>query len=51
MSEPVNYSVHGNVAVLRINNPPVNALSQAVRQGLADGMDRAEADTAESKPF
>ncbi len=46
MTDPVSYSIHGHVAVLRINNPPVNALSQAVRQGLADGMDRAEADTA-----
>ncbi|MEH6523063.1 3-hydroxyacyl-CoA dehydrogenase NAD-binding domain-containing protein [Sulfitobacter sp.] len=45
MTDPVSYSIHGPVAVLRINNPPVNALSQAVRQGLADGMDRAEADT------
>ena len=46
MSEPVNYSVHGNVAVLRIHNPPVNALSQAVRQGLSDGMAQAENDAA-----
>ncbi|MCX7567283.1 3-hydroxyacyl-CoA dehydrogenase NAD-binding domain-containing protein [Sulfitobacter sp. F26169L] len=42
MSDPVSYSVHGAIAVLCINNPPVNALSQAVRQGLSDGMDRAE---------
>jgi 3-hydroxyacyl-CoA dehydrogenase len=45
MTDPVSYSIHGPVAVLCINNPPVNALSQAVRQGLADGMDRAEMDT------
>jgi 3-hydroxyacyl-CoA dehydrogenase len=44
MTDPVSYSAHGSVAVLRINNPPVNALSQAVRQGLADAMERAEAD-------
>ncbi len=44
MSDPIAYSVHGPVAVLRIQNPPVNALSQAVRQGLWDAMDRAEAD-------
>ncbi|MGB5864799.1 MAG: 3-hydroxyacyl-CoA dehydrogenase NAD-binding domain-containing protein [Sulfitobacter sp.] len=42
MSDPVAYSVEGPVAILRINNPPVNALSQSVRQGLSDGMDRAE---------
>ena len=46
MSDPIAYSVHGPVAVLRIQNPPVNALSQAVRQGLWDAMDRAEADEA-----
>jgi 3-hydroxyacyl-CoA dehydrogenase len=44
MSDPIAFSVHGPVAVLRIRNPPVNALSQAVRQGLWDAMDRAEAD-------
>ncbi len=44
MSDPIAYSVHGPVAILRIQNPPVNALSQAVRQGLWDAMDRAEAD-------
>ncbi|MEQ6204364.1 3-hydroxyacyl-CoA dehydrogenase NAD-binding domain-containing protein [Sulfitobacter sp. HNIBRBA2951] len=42
MSDPVVYSSHGPVAVLRINNPPVNALSVAVRQGLEEGMTRAE---------
>lgn len=44
MSDPIAYSVHGPVGVLRIQNPPVNALSQAVRQGLWDAMDRAEGD-------
>lgn len=44
MADPVSYSTHGAVAVLRIQNPPVNALSQAVRAGLAEGMYRAEAD-------
>jgi 3-hydroxyacyl-CoA dehydrogenase len=46
MADPVSYSTHGEIAVLRIQKPPVNALSQAVRQGLAEGMDRAEADAA-----
>jgi 3-hydroxyacyl-CoA dehydrogenase len=46
MADPVSYSTHDAVAVVRIQNPPVNALSQAVRQGLAEGMDRAEADAA-----
>ena len=45
MSDTVSYTRHNDVAVLRIQNPPVNALSQAVRQGLMNGMDRAEGDT------
>ncbi|WP_223424838.1 3-hydroxyacyl-CoA dehydrogenase NAD-binding domain-containing protein [Tateyamaria pelophila] len=44
MNDKIAYSRHGDIAVLTVQNPPVNALSQAVRQGLWDGMDRAEAD-------
>jgi len=44
MSEVISYEVHGDVAVLRITNPPVNALSHAVRQGLSDAMGRAESE-------
>ena len=42
MTDKIAYSRHDDIVVLRIENPPVNALSQAVRQGLSDGMDRAE---------
>ena len=41
-----SYTVDGNVGVLRIDNPPVNALGKDVRAGLIDGLDRAEADPA-----
>ncbi|XP_069110960.1 peroxisomal bifunctional enzyme-like [Argopecten irradians] len=41
----VDYSVNGSVAVLLVNNPPVNALSYAVRKGLADGMQKATKDS------
>ncbi len=44
MSDKIAYSREGDIAVLTVRNPPVNALSQAVRQGLWDGMDRAETD-------
>ncbi|WP_411975892.1 3-hydroxyacyl-CoA dehydrogenase NAD-binding domain-containing protein [Sulfitobacter faviae] len=44
MTDKIAYSRHDDIVVLRIENPPVNALSQAVRQGLGDGMDRAEAE-------
>ena len=36
----------GRVLVVTINNPPVNALSQAVRQGLATAVAEAKADAA-----
>ena len=40
----VDYSVQGDVAVLTVNYPPVNALSHAVRSGLMEGVSRALAD-------
>jgi 3-hydroxyacyl-CoA dehydrogenase len=42
MSDVISYQRHGDVAVIRIENPPVNALSHAVRLGIAAAMDRAE---------
>ena len=45
MSDKIAYTRHGDIAVLTIQNPPVNALSQAVRQGFMDRMDQAEADS------
>ena len=40
------YQVHGDIAVITLNNPPVNGLGLATRQGIADGMARALADAA-----
>ena len=40
------YQVHGDVAVITLNNPPVNGLGLATRQGIVDGLDRAQADAA-----
>jgi len=37
---------HGDVLVILVNNPPVNALSWHVRQGLKDGIEEALADEA-----
>ena len=45
MTEPVTLSTAGTIAIIEINNPPVNALSQAVRQGLYDAVIQADADT------
>ena len=42
----VNYRLAGDVAILEVANPPVNALSLAVREGLMEGLERAVADPA-----
>ncbi|MDW4499698.1 3-hydroxyacyl-CoA dehydrogenase NAD-binding domain-containing protein [Sulfitobacter sp. D35] len=44
MTDKITYERQGEIAVLRITNPPVNALSHAVRQGMMERMDEAEAD-------
>ncbi|MEZ6145916.1 MAG: enoyl-CoA hydratase/isomerase family protein [Planctomycetaceae bacterium] len=41
--ELVAYSTEGDVAVLTINNPPVNALSPGVPEGIRDGVAKAAA--------
>ncbi|KRC14885.1 3-hydroxyacyl-CoA dehydrogenase NAD-binding domain-containing protein [Acidovorax sp. Root217] len=40
------YKVHGSVAVITLANPPVNGLGLATRQGIVDGLGRANADAA-----
>ncbi len=39
-----SYEVRGPVAVITMNNPPVNGLGYDTRRGIADGIDRANAD-------
>lgn len=46
MAEIASWSCHGDIAVLTLDNPPVNAISQAVRAALVGGVERANADTA-----
>jgi 3-hydroxyacyl-CoA dehydrogenase len=41
-----DYAVHGNVAVITLNNPPVNGLGLATRQAFMQGLDQAVADPA-----
>jgi len=41
-----SYEVRGPVAVITLNNPPVNGLGYDTRRGIADGIDRANADAA-----
>jgi 3-hydroxyacyl-CoA dehydrogenase len=45
ITQSVDLDRRGRVAVLTVTNPPVNALSQHVRQGLRDGIKQAIADT------
>jgi 3-hydroxyacyl-CoA dehydrogenase len=42
----VDLAIEGEVALVTINSPPVNALSQAVRDGLKRGVEAAEANGA-----
>ena len=48
MSEVVSYQLQENIAVVTVNSPPVNALSQAVRKGILDGIKTAQADDSEA---
>ena len=41
---PVSLDRDGAIAVITIDNPPVNALSQAVREGIVTNLEAAEAD-------
>ncbi len=41
-----NYQVHGPVAVIHMNNPPVNGLGLELRKGIVEGLNRATQDTA-----
>jgi len=41
----VSLTMHDSVAVITIDNPPVNALSLSVRQGFVDAVDKAEQDS------
>ncbi len=41
-----NYELRGNVAVITLNNPPVNGLGYETRKAIVDGLERAQADAA-----
>jgi 3-hydroxyacyl-CoA dehydrogenase len=43
-TSPISTHKHGDVLIVLSNNPPVNALSTPVRQGLVDAIAQAEAD-------
>jgi len=41
-----HYESHGDIAVIRLDNPPVNGLGYELRRGIVDGIETAEADNA-----
>ena len=46
MPAPVSYEVEHGIAVITIDNPPVNAMSATVRKGCWEALDRLAADDA-----
>ncbi len=40
------YKLHGDIAVITLNNPPVNGLGLATRVGITNGLEQANADPA-----
>ena len=42
MIEKIDFVYQGNIAIITICNPPVNALSVEVRRGLLDALKEAE---------
>src|SRR5438874_8931139 len=44
MSEVAPYAIRDGVAVITLNNPPVNGLGNALRAGILQGLQRAEGD-------
>ena len=48
LTSMVDYNIDDGLAILTLDNPPVNALSQGVRQGLKEGVEKALADTTVS---
>jgi 3-hydroxyacyl-CoA dehydrogenase len=46
MTDASQYAVRDGIAVITLNNPPVNGLSNALRSGVMQALQRAEADAA-----
>ena len=48
MSDAVSYELAGNIGVITIDYPPVNAASLAVRQGIMEALQAAEGDASKA---
>jgi 3-hydroxyacyl-CoA dehydrogenase len=47
----VTITREGEIAVVAVNNPPVNALGQMLRQGLWDAVGALDADPSVRRPW
>lgn len=48
MSQAVSYSKQGKIGVISVDNPPVNALAQRVREGILNAIRKAQKDKSEA---
>lgn len=46
--QTVTYQLRDNIGIIRVNNPPVNALSHSVRNGLTQCLEMAQSDASEA---
>ena len=48
MSQAVSYSIRDKIGIISVDNPPVNALAQRVREGILDAIRKAQKDKSEA---
>lgn len=48
MGEVVSYQLQGEIGVMTLDNPPVNALSQVLRAGMKDALEQAQQDASKA---
>jgi 3-hydroxyacyl-CoA dehydrogenase len=48
MSDVVSYQIVDNIGVVSVDSPPVNALSQKVREGILNAVTAAQGDACEA---
>lgn len=48
MSQVVSYQLQGDIGVMTLDNPPVNALSQVLRAGMKEALEQAQGDASKA---
>ncbi len=46
MSDLIQLTKDGDIAIITINNPPVNAISPGVPEGISEAMDQINSDSS-----